>query len=42
VAEGLTYLHPSVVHRDLKPQNILLEVGSAGGAKVRVDVDIAT
>ena len=24
IAEGLSYLHPSVVHRDLKPQNILL------------------
>jgi len=34
VAEGLAYLHPSVVHRDLKPQNILLETGPDGGAKV--------
>ncbi len=34
VAEALAYLHPSVVHRDLKPQNILLEKGASGGAKV--------
>jgi len=34
VAEALAYLHPSVVHRDLKPLNILLEAGSVGGAKV--------
>jgi serine/threonine protein kinase len=32
VAEGLAYLHPSVVHRDLKPQNILLDVN--GRAKI--------
>uniref|UniRef100_A0A061R0Y7 Serine threonine-protein kinase edr1-like isoform x1 n=1 Tax=Tetraselmis sp. GSL018 TaxID=582737 RepID=A0A061R0Y7_9CHLO len=25
IAEGLAFLHPSVVHRDLKPQNILLD-----------------
>ena len=32
VAEGLAYLHPAVVHRDLKPQNILLD--GAGRAKI--------
>ena len=32
MAEGLAYLHPSVVHRDLKPQNILLDV--SGRAKI--------
>lgn len=25
VAQGLAYLHPSVVHRDLKPSNIMLD-----------------
>ncbi len=34
MAAGLAYLHPSVVHRDLKPHNILLEGGAAGRAKV--------
>ena len=32
VAEGLAYLHPSVIHRDLKPQNILL--AADGRAKI--------
>jgi len=32
VAQGLAYLHPSVIHRDLKPQNILLDL--TGRAKL--------
>lgn len=32
VAEGLAHLHPAVVHRDLKPQNILLD--ARGRAKI--------
>lgn len=32
VAEGLAYLHPSVIHRDLKPSNILLD--EDGRAKI--------
>ena len=32
MAEGLACLHPCVVHRDLKPQNILLD--AAGRAKI--------
>ncbi len=32
VAEGLAYLHPRVIHRDLKPPNILLD--GQGRAKI--------
>lgn len=32
MAAGLAYLHPSVVHRDLKPQNVLLDLD--GRAKI--------
>ena len=31
-AAGLAYLHPSVVHRDLKPQNVLMDLD--GRAKI--------
>jgi hypothetical protein len=32
IARGLAYLHPAVVHRDLKPHNVLLD--AAGRAKI--------
>ncbi|WIA40776.1 hypothetical protein OEZ86_004456 [Tetradesmus obliquus] len=32
VAAGLAYLHPAVLHRDLKPQNVLLD--GSGRAKI--------
>ena len=38
MAAGLAYLHPSVVHRDLKPQNVLLD---ADGHAVLADFGIS-
>lgn len=32
IVNGLAYLHPTVIHRDLKPQNVLL--GKNGRAKI--------
>jgi serine/threonine protein kinase len=32
IASGLAYLHPAVVHRDLKPLNVLLD--KQGRAKI--------
>jgi serine/threonine protein kinase len=32
IATGLMFMHPEVVHRDIKPDNILLEKG--GRAKI--------
>lgn len=32
IASGLAYLHPHVIHRDLKPQNVLLD--KEGRAKI--------
>ena len=32
VAEGMTYLHPAIVHRDLKSSNVLLD--GTGRAKI--------
>ena len=48
IANGLWHLHPSVIHRDLKPQNILLDntgtakIADFGISRIKQDTYLAT
>lgn len=44
VAAGLAYMHPNVIHSDLKPQNILIDreghakIADFGISRVKVEI----